>query len=96
MQVLFRLENPFSKFQVRICTQKRINDHVLNGDAYTNFDEIMVIANLKSKERTRFMFISHLMEFTPGLTYLVDVIRVFDVVTDLVVKDACGIDDANL
>ena len=36
------------------------------------------------------------MEFASSLTYLVDVVRVFDVVTDLVIKDACGIDDANL
>jgi hypothetical protein len=57
MQVLLRLESLFSKFQVGVCTQKRVNDHVLNGDGYTN-DEIMVITNLKSKERTRFMVIS--------------------------------------
>lgn len=49
MEVLFRLENLFREFQVRICTQKRINDHMLYGGGYqfTNFDEIMVIANLK-------------------------------------------------
>ena len=94
MQVSFRLENLFSKFQVGLCTQKRINDHVLNGDGYTN-DEVMVNANLK-KERTCFMVISHLMKFAPSLTYLVDVIRVFNVITDLVIKDACGIENANL
>jgi hypothetical protein len=36
------------------------------------------------------------MEFEPSLTDLIDVIRVFDVVTDLVIKDASRIDDASL
>lgn len=36
------------------------------------------------------------MEFAPSLTDLVDVIRVLDVITDLVIKDPRGIDDANL
>ena len=42
------------------------------------------------------MVICHLMEFASSITYLVDMIRVFDVVADLVIKDACGIDNANL
>ena len=94
MQVLFRLENIFRKIQVGFCAQKRVNEHMLNGDGYTN-DEIINYCKLKSKERTRFMVISHLMEFAPSLTDLVDMIRVLNVVTDLVIKDACGIDDAN-
>ena len=36
------------------------------------------------------------MEFAPSLTDLVNMIRVLDVVTDLIIKDACGIDDAKL
>ena len=42
------------------------------------------------------MVISHLMEFASSITYLVYMIRVLDVVTDLVIKDACGVDNANL
>ena len=42
------------------------------------------------------MVISQLMEFAPSLTYFVDVICILDVVTNLVIKDACGIDDAKL
>lgn len=42
------------------------------------------------------MVIDELVEFTSSITNLVDMIRVLDVVTDLIIKDACGIDDANL
>jgi hypothetical protein len=95
MQVLFGIENLFSKFQVGFCAQKRVNDHMFDGDGYTS-DGILSNCKLEGKERTRFMVISKLMEFAASLTDLIDVIRVLDVVTDLVIKDACGIDDANL
>ena len=44
MQVLFGLENLFSEVHIGVCAQKRVNEHMLNGDGYTN-DEI--ISNCK-------------------------------------------------
>ena len=42
------------------------------------------------------MIVPYFMKFEPGLAKIINVICVFDMVTDLVIENACGIDEAIL
>lgn len=94
VKILLWILDSFSDLEMFLCLQQSIDDHVLYGICYRSANEINERFSCWRMEKrdklTSLVVVYALVQAEPHVAQLIKLIRVFDVVTNLIVDDSSG------